>query len=140
PLPAADRDGEPALRAPERDNPLAFFAVKEAQPENLAAAVARSFLGVRLECAQCHDHPFAKWTQGQFWGLAAFFAGLKVQGNGMFAPLAEDPTRHTLAPATGRKAVPATFLFGPAPNWKAGRGPRDVLAKWLTSADNPAFA
>src|SRR5262249_1437129 len=95
PLPAADRDGEPVLRSPDKPNPLAFFAVKEAQPEELAAAVARGFLGVRLECAQCHDHPFAKWTQGQFWGLAAFFAGVKRQGSGMFAPLSEDPTRRT---------------------------------------------
>src|SRR5262249_7008057 len=140
PLPAADRDGEPVLRAPDRPNPLALFAVKAAQRETLAAAVARSFLGVRLECAQCHDHPFAKWTQGQFWSLAAFFAGVKRQGNGMFAPLAEDPTRRTLAPPGARKPLPARFLTGSAPDWSTGRGPREVLAGWVTSADNPAFA
>src|SRR5262249_14108273 len=76
PIAAEGRDTEPVLRDPERPNSLAFFAAKEARPENLAAAVTRAFLGIRLECAQCHDHPFAKWKQEQFWSQAAFFAGI----------------------------------------------------------------
>jgi hypothetical protein len=52
PIATEARDPEPVLRDPEQPNPLAFFAVKEARPENLAAAVSRSFLGIRLECAQ----------------------------------------------------------------------------------------
>jgi hypothetical protein len=52
PIAPAGKDAEPVLRDPERPNPLAFYAVKEARPENLAAAVTRSFLGVRLECAR----------------------------------------------------------------------------------------
>src|SRR5262249_15648242 len=86
---SSGKDGEPVLRAPARPNPLAFFAAKDARPENLAAAVSRSFLGIRLECAQCHDHPFAKWTQAQFWSQAAFFAGIEKRGRGLFAPLTE---------------------------------------------------
>src|SRR5262249_37069603 len=65
----------PVLRDPTRPNPLAFYAVKDAKPENLAAATARVFLGIQIECAQCHDHPFARWERDQFWNLAAFFAG-----------------------------------------------------------------
>src|SRR5207253_644086 len=49
-------------------------------PENLTGAFVRVFLGVRLNCAQCHDHPFTDWKQKDFWGLAAFFAGPAASG------------------------------------------------------------
>jgi hypothetical protein len=140
PIAAEGRDAEPVLRDPARPNPLAFFAVKEARPENLAAAVTRTFLGIRLECAQCHDHPFAKWKQEQFWGQAAFFAGIRKQGNGLFAPLTEAAGRHELTPPGSRKPQQAEFLEGGTPQWQRGRGPRAVLADWITSADNPYFA
>jgi hypothetical protein len=136
---ATGQDGEPVLRDPERPNPLAFFAVKEARPENLAAAVTRSFLGVRLECAQCHHHPFAKWKQEQFWSQAAFFAGLSRQGNGLFAPLTEDRGLRELAQPAGRPR-PALFLDGKTPRWQANRPPREQLADWVTAPDNPYFA
>src|SRR5262249_5072959 len=55
---------------------FAFLAAKEGKPENLAASATRLFLGVRLECAQCHNHPFARWKRDEFWGMAAFFGGL----------------------------------------------------------------
>src|SRR5205085_1574784 len=57
--------------------PLAFYIAKDGKPENLAASTSRVFLGVQLECAQCHDHPFAKWSRDQFWGLAAFLGGVE---------------------------------------------------------------
>ena len=57
--------------------PLAFYVAKEFKPENLAASTARVFLGVNVECAQCHNHPFAEWKREQFWGFASFFAGIK---------------------------------------------------------------
>ena len=50
-------------------NATAFYQANELKPENLAAASSRLFLGVKLECAQCHNHPFAKWTREQFWEL-----------------------------------------------------------------------
>jgi hypothetical protein len=140
PIATEGRDPEPVLRDPERPNPLAFFAAKEARPENLAAAVTRSFLGIRLECAQCHDHPFAGWKQEQFWSQAAFFAGIRRQGNGVFAPLTEARQRRELTPPNGRKPRPAEFLDRGTPQWQDDRGPRAVLADWVTSPDNPYFA
>lgn len=137
PLAAARSEAEPVLRDPERPNPLAFFAVKEARPENLAAAVTRSFLGLRLECAQCHDHPFAPWKQEQFWAQAAFFAGIERQGVGIFAPLTEAPERRELTPPGRQTPQPAGFLDGKRPQWQAGRSPRLVLAEWITAPDNP---
>jgi hypothetical protein len=136
---ASGPDGEPVLRAPERPNPLAFFAAKEARPENLASAVARSFLGIRLECAQCHDHPFAQWTQEQFWAQSAFFAGLG-QRRGLFAPLSEAVNRRELVPPGRSRKLRAEFLDGGKPAFTAGRSSRVDLAGWVTSPDNPWFA
>jgi hypothetical protein len=140
PISAAGGDPEPVLRDPERPNPLAFFAAKEARPENLAAAVTRTFLGIRLECAQCHDHPFAKWKQSQFWSQAAFFAGLRRQGNGLFAPLTEAAAVRELTPPGGRKVRKAEFLDGKLPPLDRDRPGRALLAEWITAADNPYFA
>jgi hypothetical protein len=137
---APGKDGEPVLRAPERPNPLAFFAAKEARPENIAAAVSRSFLGIRLECAQCHDHPFAKWTQGQFWSQAAFFAGIDRRGGGPFAPITEVALRRELTPPGKSKPRRAELLDGRPLDWLSGRPGREVLAEWITAADNPFFA
>ncbi len=59
-------------------SPLPYYLAKEFKPENLAASTARVFLGVSVECAQCHNHPFADWKREQFWGFAAFFSGIKL--------------------------------------------------------------
>src|SRR5262249_52363016 len=61
--------------------PMAFYQSKMGKPEELAAGTVRVFLGVRIECAQCHDHPFAGWKRDQFWGQAAFFAGVRRPAN-----------------------------------------------------------
>ncbi|HEX4608565.1 MAG TPA: DUF1549 and DUF1553 domain-containing protein [Urbifossiella sp.] len=130
----------PALRRPEDPNPLAFYAVKEAKAENLAAAASRVFLGVQIECAQCHDHPFAKWTRDQFWNTAAFFAGVERHGDGLFAPISEAGGRREISPGTGKAAVPALFLDESAPRWADGTSPRAAFAGWVTEPGNRFFA
>jgi Protein of unknown function (DUF1549)/Protein of unknown function (DUF1553) len=140
PLPKSGEPAEPVLRDPERPNPLAFLAAKDSKPENIAAAVTRTFLGIRLECAQCHDHPFAKWSQQQFWSQAAFFAGLEKHANGLLAPLTEAMDRHEIASPRGGEMVRADFLAGSSPDWRLDRSPRTTYADWLTSPENPFFA
>lgn len=54
--------------------PLLFYAAAKLNAEELAARTSRTFLGMRMECAECHDHPFDEWSQTDFWGLAAYFA------------------------------------------------------------------
>jgi hypothetical protein len=130
---------ETVLRDPTKSNALAFFAVKDAKPENLAAATARVFLGVQIECAQCHDHPFGKWERDQFWQTSAFFAGVERQGDTLFAPVSDARLREITIPNTNR-TLPATFLDGTKPNWDAGANPRAVLAEWVTAKTNPYFA
>jgi hypothetical protein len=101
------------------------------------------FLGVKVECAQCHDHPFAKWTRTQFWEYAAFFSGLQVNQrnpNGMGQGL--DPKRRQIEipNAKVKTIVTAKFLDGTDPKWKDDDITRKVLADWATSPENPYFA
>ncbi len=101
-----------------------FYQANENKPENLAAAASRLFLGVKLECAQCHDdRSGGQWTREQFWELAVFFS----QGTALDIPGA-------------KRRVEARFLDGTAPDLTKLRNPRETLAKWMTSAENPYFA
>jgi hypothetical protein len=140
PISADPREAQAVFRQLDRPNPLAFYAAKSARPENLAATTARLFLGIQIECAQCHDHPFAAWTRGQFWSQAAFFAGIDRQGSGLFAPLTETPGPRGLTPPGGKRPVQAVFLDGKRPAVGPGESPRVALAGWMTAPDNPYFA
>lgn len=127
----------------DADNgPVAFFLAREAKPESLAASASRAFLGVRLDCAQCHDHPFDSWKRDQFWSFAAFFSGLE-RGNSNQPTqqdlLQETPDRHFLAIPETDRIVSAVYLDGTEPKWKS-RGGRQLLADWITSPQNPYFA
>ena len=118
---------------------LAFYLVNENKAENLAAAVTRVFLGVRLECAQCHDHPFAPYTREQFWAMAAFFANFS--GNQFRPAMPKQPTKREIAIPGTDKVVRAKFLTGQEPVWgDAPVDPRVVLTDWLVHPDNPYFA
>ncbi|MBN9524135.1 DUF1549 domain-containing protein, partial [bacterium] len=116
--------------------PVGFFAASENKPENLAANTARAFLGVNLDCAQCHDHPFARWTRDQFWQTAAFFAppGRDAAGKATPPRVTIPNTKKTLGPE---------LLDGSAAAWPAAPAPdtgRTLLAGWLTARGNPYFA
>lgn len=128
-------------------SPDAFFVVRELKPENLAAGTARAFLGVRLDCAQCHDHPFDKWRQEQFWTMAAFYSGFSRPEDAdsddprMMTNLTEKTdSRSIKIPGTDTN-VPAIYLTGTAPDWKASeQTPRQLLADWIVDPNNPYFA
>jgi Protein of unknown function (DUF1549)/Protein of unknown function (DUF1553) len=116
--------------------PVAFYNAKDGKPENLAAATSRLFLGVQLECAQCHNHPFAKWSREQFWGMAAFFGGVSRQDGA----LRELPNRREMGIPNTDRTVPATFLDDKEPSWQFRKSPRVTLANWIVEKDNPFFA
>jgi hypothetical protein len=119
--------------------PVAFYQANEYKPENLAAAASRLFLGIKLECAQCHDHPFNDYTRDQFWELASFFNGLQPQfqfRNGRPVRVATAPLK---IPGTNRVAKPR-FPDGKEPTAKKGMNNRQLLAEWMTKGDNPYFA
>ena len=128
------------MSSPGGPSPVAFLQAKEVKPENLAAATSRTFLGVRMECAQCHDHPFDHWTQREFWALAAFYGGIERRGGGLLGPLRERADLRSIAVPDANVTVTAAFPGGGEPDWEYETRPRDVLARWVTSADNPYFA
>ncbi|HZV07849.1 MAG TPA: DUF1549 and DUF1553 domain-containing protein [Gemmataceae bacterium] len=137
------RNGMAVYYGPQQGDPtpLAFYQSKQGKPENLAASTARLFLGIRLECAQCHNHPFSHWTREQFWGQAAFFGGIRTQGqNGIFSPLSEVADRRELAIPGTERVAQARFLDGKEPQWRYKVTARNTLADWMTAADNPFFA
>jgi Protein of unknown function (DUF1553)/Protein of unknown function (DUF1549) len=132
-----------AIQQGSGPTPLAFYAIREYKPEELASATARLFLGVRIECAQCHDHPFATWKRDQFWEFAASFGGITRQGpanaNVLNARVVERKGRAELTiPGTSR-TVQARFLDGSRDDSDQGGG-RESLAAWITSPSNPYFA
>jgi hypothetical protein len=117
----------------------------------LAASAARLFLGVQLQCAECHDHPFAPWKQTDFWATAAFFGRLRNSKKGPPFILTEQqepgsapgPAAITLPSGTGRAAgqiVKARFLGGAEPAPGVGPALRPAFAAWLTAPDNRYFA
>jgi hypothetical protein len=107
----------------------------------------RVFGGVRLECAQCHNHPFEAWSQDQFWGLAAFFGQMTVAGidsDGLLidfpaAAVGRQSPRSLTHPRTRQPVKPA-FLDGSEPARCDPADLRMALAQWMTAPDNPYFA
>ena len=139
--PISGAQGPAAILSLAGPSPLTFYLSKEFKPENLAAGTARVFLGVSVECAQCHNHPFASWKREQFWGFAAFFSGVRSQRLMDFLlPSSEDPDSRELAIPGTKKTVKATFLDGATPQWKADTSTRTTLAEWITAPSNPYFA
>ena len=140
PLASKGRNQQMVRRGAEQSS-IAFFQAKQIAPENLAAATSRIFLGIRIECAQCHDHPFDDWTQKQFWSYASFFAGIERQGeDGIFGQVEEVFDRREMLIPDSEVVVQASYLDGKEPRWKRNVSARQELAGWTTSAENPYFA
>jgi hypothetical protein len=116
-------------------SPAAFYFAVGNSPDRVAEAVARGLLGVRLGCAQCHNHPFTSWKREHFWGLAAFFAG-----TGTTPGQVNDGFTTKITPMDSSREFDARFLEGPAPRFPEGRSPRAALAEWLATPENHYFA
>lgn len=132
-----------------QSGPLLFYSALKLDADQLAARTSRAFLGMRLECAQCHDHPFEPWTQEDFWSYAAFFAQIsrpKVElENASTVMQVRDVNRgEVMIPYTDEVVAPR--LLGNVPAVEAtvtdeeSAGRRQVLSDWLTSRENPYFA
>ncbi len=144
PLPSNPNSSQPRRFDPYGQDgqmtPMIYYQTKMGKPEELAAGMSRLFLGVRLECAQCHDHPFAQWKREQFWNQAAFFAGVRSNRPDFFGQLSEVPDTREINIAGTERVAQAVFLDGKEPEWKYKVGARTTLVDWMTAADNPFFA
>lgn len=121
--------------------PGLYYQSLELKPEKLAASVSQVFLGVQIQCAQCHDHPFDHWKQKDFWEFAAFFAQLqRPQGRNRFVGRVVDLAKGEVTLPDSKTVVSPRFLGGSPVSSKNGQTRRQQLARWLTAADNPYFA
>jgi hypothetical protein len=133
-----------AVGSQETNPPTVWYRTVRATPDYVES-VAQAFLGIRIQCAQCHHHPAERWSQADYYYLAACFA--RVGRKGGFAD-AEVPTAETIYladegqvvhPRTGRVMQPRP---PGGPDFQLSRydDPRRSLARWLTAPDNPYFA
>ena len=116
------------------------------EPDEITTIVSQLFLGIRLECAKCHHHPFEVWSQDDFYSFSGFFAKIGRKGTGLSPPISgseefvftakSGAVKH---PRTGETMTPKV-LFGETPPIAEGDDPRVALAQWITSRDNPFFA
>ncbi len=136
-------------RGSSYENPAANFYRVTRDPKPTMEKTTQVFLGVRMVCAQCHDHPFERWTQNQYYEMAAFFSavglrpGYEVGEEILYDQRQDFDMKH---PKDGRVMnpkfiLPATYSsVGAAPGSYRRRGARLTYAEWLTAKDNPFFA
>jgi hypothetical protein len=118
-----------------------YTAAERLTPQKTAEDIAQVFLGTRIQCSQCHNHPFDRWTMDDYYGFAAFFAGVNLKRGieGREVLVANNNAANTVAHPVNGQAMKPKFLGGDAPEVE-GKDPRKALAVWMTSPENPAFA
>ncbi len=131
------------------ENGATTYFVGNPTVDKMTDNISRMFLGVQLQCAQCHNHPFTDWKQTEYWAMAAFFMKTKLTAN------PQQAAKKGIAPGiteTGKgggkknglpesaKIVPAKFLMGESPKLNQAEPYRPILAQWMTSPTNPFFA
>ena len=128
-----------------RDGSVVMFRDRR-QPEELTTLVSQLFIGVRLDCAKCHHHPFEVWGQDDFYSFAAYFSKIGRKGTGISAPISGSEefvftgtSGSVTHPVTGATMTPRP-LFGEAPPVVEGQDQRESLAAWITSPNNHLFA
>ncbi|MEW5974216.1 MAG: DUF1549 and DUF1553 domain-containing protein [Acidobacteriota bacterium] len=126
------------------ENPAAAFFRSARDAKHAMEATTQLFLGVRMVCAQCHDHPFEKWTQNQYYQMAAFFAAVGVRPGFesgeeiVYLKRSDNVMKH---PKDGRVMKPEYLVASTAaPPIPPEGDPRPALVDWLTSKQNPYFA
>ncbi|MEO8498678.1 MAG: DUF1549 and DUF1553 domain-containing protein [Planctomycetota bacterium] len=122
--------------------PALYYTSLELKPEKLAASTARIFLGLQIECAECHPHPFDHWKQQDFWGYAAFFARLQQAENrrGPAEVGLVDLDSGEVTLPDSETVVPPRYPDGNPVRKEAGGTRRVQLAIWMASRDNPYLA
>ena len=122
--------------------PAANYFRAATDTDDAAETTARHFLGIRIGCAKCHNHPYERWTQANYYGIAAFFNRIQRTKPDKSGNLVVWVKRSGELddPNTGRPAVPWLPMTGPATITDNEADRRVALAKWLVQHDNPLFA
>ena len=128
-----------------QSGPLLFYSATKLEADQLAGRTARVFLGMRLECAQCHDHPFEPWTQEDFWGFAAFFARIsrprgKLETVSTVMQVRDVDRGEVMMPESREPVSPKFLNADEVLTDEKSNARRKKLTTWLTGSDNPYFA
>jgi hypothetical protein len=119
--------------------PTNYYSI-ESNTLKTAENVAQTFLGIRTQCTQCHNHPFDRWTMDDYYGFAAFFGQIgRKQGEDYREQIIYNRGSGEVKHKVGGRTMAPKFLGGATPDTK-GKDRRVVLAEWLTAPNNPYFA
>jgi hypothetical protein len=120
--------------------PATNYYQTETETLKIAENAAQVFMGMRIQCAQCHNHPFDRWTMDDYYSFAAFFAQIgRKQGEDPREVIIFNSGGGEVNHLVGGRAMPPKFLGGIVPELK-GRDRREVLGEWLASPENPYFS
>ena len=122
-------------------HPAIDFMLKTFEVEKAVPTITRLFLGQRLDCAQCHNHPLENLTQDDFYGLAAFLARTRVKhGYGQYRRVWYNDGQGEITHPVTKEPVPPRFLGGAVAEIPDGTSRREVLADWITRTEKLQFA
>jgi hypothetical protein len=120
--------------------PASFYKVVP-KPGDAASTLSQVFLGVRIACAECHHHPYDRWGQDDYFGMAAYFAPVAVTGGARAEELMARGQAVMKHPRTGGDVPAHSLASSPTPAPDSAEGDRRaVLARWMTAPENPWFA
>jgi hypothetical protein len=121
-------------------NPAVNYYQTETETLKTAENVAQVFMGMRIQCAQCHNHPFDRWTMDDYYGFAAFFSQIgRKQGEDPRETIIFNSGGGEVTHLVGGRVMKPKFLGGAEPDL-TGKDRRQVMAEWLASPENPYFA
>jgi hypothetical protein len=121
-------------------SPATNYYQAETDTLKVSENIAQVFMGMRIQCAQCHNHPFDRWTMDDYYSFAAFFAQIgRKRGEDPREQIVFNRGSGEVKHAVTKKNMAPKFLGGAIPDVK-GKDRREVLAQWLASPENPYFA
>ena len=130
-----------AAQGSSYDNPAVNYFRASKEPTVALENATQLFLGVRFSCNKCHDHPFEKWTQNQYYGMAAYWGQVGVKpGMRDGEQVVYDKTAGDVTHPKDGRVMPPTFSYDHKGQIKSVASRREQLADWLTSLENPYFA
>ena len=122
-------------------NPSTNYYQIERDTLKLSENVAQVFMGMRLQCAQCHNHPFDRWTMNDYYSFAAFFSQVgRKRAQDPREVIVYNKANGDMKHPVGGRVMDPVFLGAAKPEIKSGQDRREILGAWMASPENPFFS
>ena len=122
-------------------NPSTNYYQIERDTLKLSENVAQVFMGMRLQCAQCHNHPFDRWTMNDYYSFAAFFSQIgRKRAQDPREVIVYNKANGDMKHPVGGRVLEPVFLGAAKPEIKGGQDRREILGAWMASPENPFFS